>query len=178
METGETTYVAKEREAAAQAKERAAVEEATKPERESLVKAWEDEFKIYEDTPAQKKKKAIAEGRAMTKKEHKEITQSLDDFLKENRKQFDRLKIPVRTRTMRQIANITVGKAGWNQVKRIKEDLTRMIQDAEYRAERQEAEKHIANIRKEVDPASMTEFTGKGPGRKKAKRSYFNPLSG
>jgi hypothetical protein len=178
LETGETTYVAKEREAEARAKERAAVEAATKPERESLVKAWEDEFKIYEDTPSQKEKKAIAKGRAMTKQENKEIRQKLEDFLKENRATFDRLKIPVRTRTLRQINNIAVGKHGWNQVEAIKKDLTRMIEDAEYRAERQQAEKHIASIRKEVDPKSMTESTGKGAGRKKAKRSYFNPLSG
>ncbi|KKN85531.1 hypothetical protein LCGC14_0278540 [marine sediment metagenome] len=178
LETREVTYVAKEREAEFRAKERAAVEEATKPERESLVKAWEDEFKIYEDTPAQKEKKAIAKGRDMNKKEAKEIKGKLEDFLKENRAQFDRLKIPVRTRTLRQINNITTGKVGWNQVEAIKKDLTMMIQDAEFRASRQLAEKHITSIRKEIDPASMTEATGKGLGKKKAKRSYFNPLSG
>lgn len=178
METGETTYVAKEREMEAKAIERAAVEKATKPERESLVKGWEDEFKIYEDTPAQKQKRAEGKGRMMTKQENKAIRGKLEDFLKENRARFDRLKIPVRTRTLRQINNISIGKHGWNQVEAIKKDLTRMIQDAEYRLSRQQAEKYIASIQKEVNPKSMTEFTGKGPGKKKAKRSYFNPLSG
>lgn len=178
LETKETTFVAKEREAEARAKERAAVEESTKPERESLVKAWEDEFKIYEDTPAQKERKAIAKGKAMSKAEAKDIRGKLEEFLATNRQQFDRLKIPARTRTLRQINNISPGKHGWNQVERIKTDLTKMIKDAEYRAERQQAEKFIGSIQKEVDPKSMVESTGKGPGKKKAKRSYFNPLSG
>lgn len=178
LETEETTYIAKEREAEARAKERAAVEKETKPERESLVKAWEDEFKAYEDTPAQKIAKAEARGRKMSQQQAKEIRGKLEQFLADNRQRFDRLKIPARTRTLRQINNISPGAHGWNQVERIKNDLTKMIQDAEYRAEKQQVEKFINSIQKEVDPKSMTEYTGKGPGKRKAKRSYFNPLSG
>jgi hypothetical protein len=53
-----------------------------------------------------------------------------------------------------------------------------MIEDAKYREEARAKEAMISRITKEVDPKSMTESTGKGMGKKKAKRSYFNPISG
>jgi len=154
------------------------ISEVRSKETEDLLKAAETEFTAYELTDKQKIAKAISEGKKLSAEEAKNIRSMLEGFLKANQKTFDRLKIPVRTRTLRQINNISSGKHGWRQVGNTIKDLTRMISDAKYREEVRAKESYITRLLKEVNPKGYKESTGKGPGKAKAKKSYYNPVSG
>jgi len=144
-----------------------------KAERESLLAGASDVVSIS-ISPKQELQKAINSGKRMTKAENKKIREGLTEYLNDNRQRFNRLKVPVKTHIMRDINNISIGKAGYRQTQRVIEKLEKLMVDAEYRKEVQAREKSIDNLLKETDiKATTTTTSGGRKSKRKAKSTYF-----
>lgn len=135
----------------------------------SLAAAAKEKFEISED-PKINILKLLRTQKKLTENEAKRIRSMLDGFLKANRKELNRLKIPLKTTILRDVNNIRPNKTGWKDVGMVIKKITKMMEDKKYRDEQIKRANLRKKIERELRPRIFT--TGKPGKTETAKPSY------